>query len=208
MKLFEQQMIEMPVVAILRGVETSEAVAISQAIIASGVRLIEVPMNSPDPIESIRAIAGSLGDQLVCGGGTVLTVDQVDAVHGAGGQLIVSPNCNVEVIKRALSLGMIAMPGVATPTEAFAAIRAGAKVIKLFPAAGLGSVYLANLMSVLPADITVLGVGGINPGNMSEFWVSGARGFGIGGDIYRPGDSPEQVAVKAAAVVSAFKKMG
>ena len=194
----------LPLVAILRGITSSEVSAVGKAIIDSGISLIEVPMNSPRPIDSISALKKTFGDDIICGAGTVLNVAEVEQVHDAGGCLIVAPNCDEAVIKKALALGMIPIPGVATPTEAFTAINAGARYIKLFPAAGLGENYLKNMLAVLPKDITVLAVGGINASNMQSFWQAGARGFGIGGDIYQPGDSAATVAQKSLKIVEAF----
>ena len=193
----------LPLVAILRGITVYEAVGIAEAIVDAGITLLEVPLNSPDPIDSIAAIAAHCGDKVICGGGTVLTETQVEEISAAGGHLVVSPHFDERVVARALELEMIPVPGVATPTEALAAIRIGARLLKFFPAAGLGAVYLEHIMAVIPPAVAVLAVGGVNGDNMTSFQQAGARGFGIGGDLYRPGYCAKQVAENATSLVAA-----
>jgi len=193
-----------PIVAILRGVRPDEVIAVTQVIYDAGIRIIEVPLNSPDPFDSIAKLAAEFGDRCLCGAGTVLTPADVDRVHQAGGELIVTPNSNPEVIARAVALGMVAMPGFATATEGFAALAAGARHLKLFPAATYGHGHLKALKSVLPKGVPLYAVGGVGPAQMADWLAAGADGFGIGGEIYRPGDTPAKVAENAQALMSAY----
>jgi 2-dehydro-3-deoxyphosphogalactonate aldolase len=193
-----------PIVAILRGVRPDEVIAITQAVYDAGIRVIEVPLNSPDPFDSIAKLAATFGDRCLCGAGTVLTAEDVERIHAIGGELIVTPNSNPEVIARAVALGMVVMPGFATATEGFAALRAGAKHLKLFPAATYGHGHLKALKSVLPKGVPLYAVGGVGPAEMGPWLAAGADGFGIGGEIYRPGDSPAKVAAAAQALMSAY----
>lgn len=195
----------MPIVAILRGVRPEEAVAIGEALVAAGVVLIEVPLNSPEPLESIARLATALGDRAVVGAGTVLSPADLDAVADAGGRIAVTPNSDPAVIARARARGVEPMPGFFTATEAFAAISAGARYLKLFPASTAGLGHLPALRAVIPAEVKLLAVGGIGPSNAAEWLARGADGLGIGSDIYRPGDSADQVAVKAARIVGAVR---
>lgn len=192
-----------PVVAILRGITPDEVVDHVRAIHEAGIRVVEVPLNSPDPLESIARLARAHGDRMVVGAGTVLTEAQVDAVQAAGGRLIVSPNVNVAVIGRAVTLGLFSAPGFATASEAFAAIHAGARHLKLFPATTYGPGHLRQLSAVLPPDVAVLAVGGVDAANMAGWRTAGARAFGIGGDLYRPGQTVRDTAARAAAIVLA-----
>ncbi len=194
----------LPLVAILRGLPPADAVAVGQALLAHGLSLIEVPLNSPQPLTSIAALAAALPDALV-GAGTVLTPRQVREVHAAGGQLIVSPNFNAEVVAEALRLGLICLPGVMTPTEAFAALAAGAHGLKLFPAEMASPAIVKALRAVLPADALLLPVGGITPDTMGAYRAAGANGFGLGSALYRPGMAATEVARHAAAFVSAWR---
>ena len=194
-----------PVIAILRGVRPDEVLDHAQALADAGVRAIEVPLNSPDPLDSVGRIAGAFGDTCLCGAGTVLTAAEVDAVAAAGGRLIVSPNTSPAVIGAAVGQGLEALPGIATATEAFAAIEAGARRLKLFPARTYGPAHLQQLRAVLPADVAVVAVGGVGPADFAAWLAAGARGFGIGGELYRAGQSPAETAVKAAAVVEAVR---
>jgi 2-dehydro-3-deoxyphosphogalactonate aldolase len=193
-----------PLVAILRGVKPVEVVAIGEALIEAGFRAIEVPLNSPDPLDSIGRLARAFGDRCLIGAGTVLRVEDVDAVKAAGGALIVTPNTDAAVIARAVALGLQTAPGFATATEAFAAIAAGARVLKLFPASTYGPAHLKALKSVLPTAVPVFAVGGVGPQDMAGWIAAGAAGFGVGGELYRTGDPPEGVARKARALVSAL----
>jgi 2-dehydro-3-deoxyphosphogalactonate aldolase len=181
-----------PLVAILRGLEPGEAHAIGEALVTSGWKLIEVPLNSPDPLRSIATLAKAFPDALV-GAGTVLQPEQVREVHAAGGQLVVAPNFNAEVVREAVRLGLVCLPGVLTPTEAFAALAAGASGLKLFPAEMVGPAGVKALRAVLPAEALVLPVGGIVTGNMGAYRAAGADGFGIGSALYKPGMMPPEV---------------
>ena len=196
----------MPVVAILRGVTPDEVVGIAEALLEAGITVIEVPLNSPQPIESIARLARELGDRVICGAGTVLTVDQVDAVADAGGRIIVSPNTDADVIRRSIDRGLEPMPGFATPSEAFIAYRAGARWLKLFPAATYGSGHLRQLKAVLPKDASVLAVGGVKPETMAEWYAAGVDGFGLGGELYRPGQSVAETRTKAQAAAAAARR--
>lgn len=191
-------------VAILRGLTPPEAPAIGTALIKAGITSIEVPLNSPDPLASIKVLADMFGARAVIGAGTVLTPADVDAVAAVGGTLIVSPNADVDVIVRTLALGLTAMPGVFTATECFAAIKAGARALKLFPAAIAGPEGLKALRAVIPAEVGIYAVGGASADNFSEWIVAGAAGFGIGSALYRPGDDAEIVGARARAMVAAY----
>ncbi|MCW2411619.1 2-dehydro-3-deoxyphosphogalactonate aldolase [Sphingobium sp. B8D3D] len=200
------QIADMPLVAILRGLTPEEAPAIGAALIEAGLRCIEVPLNSPRPLESIAALARLPGGALI-GAGTVLSVDAVVQVAQAGGRVIVSPNMNPQVIRRTKALGLLSMPGIATPSEAFAAIDAGADALKLFPAEMHSPAVLKAMKAVLPADIPVLVVGGIGPDNMAAWRSAGAAGFGIGSSIYQPGLDAAQVRQRADAMVTAWRAL-
>lgn len=191
-----------PLVAIIRGVTPGEVEGIGEALVAGGVRIIEVPLNSPDPLESIRRLAGRLGDRALVGAGTVLDEGKVGEVTAAGGRIVVSPNTNTAVIHATVMAGMISSPGYFTPSEAFAALEAGAHVLKLFPAEGASPAVLKAQRAVLPKDVPILAVGGILPDNMRPWLQAGADGFGLGGGIYRPGQSPEETEAKARAYVA------
>ncbi|MCW2362318.1 2-dehydro-3-deoxyphosphogalactonate aldolase [Sphingobium xanthum] len=206
MKPWFDQIADMPLVAILRGLTPEEAPAIGAALIEAGLRCIEVPLNSPRPLESIAALARLPGGALI-GAGTVLSVDAVDQVAQAGGRVIVSPNMDPPVIHRTKALGMLSMPGIATPSEAFAAIDAGADALKLFPAEMHSPAVLKAMKAVLPADIPVLVVGGIGPDNMAAWHSAGAAGFGIGSSIYQPGLDAAQVRQRADAMVTAWRAL-
>jgi 2-dehydro-3-deoxyphosphogalactonate aldolase len=194
-----------PIVAILRGVRPEEVVDTASALYDAGIRVIEVPLNSPDPLESIARLSAAFGDRCLCGAGTVLDASDVDRVQAAGGKLIVTPNTNAAVIGRAVALGLVVTPGFATATEAFAALAAGAQHLKLFPAATYGVGHLKALKSVLPPSVPVLAVGGIGPKELTTWMEAGASGFGVGGELYRPGDHATVTAVKAEALLSALR---
>ena len=194
-----------PLIAILRGVTPDDVVDIGRALIENGIRSIEVPLNSPQALESIRRLSQTFGSGCLCGAGTVLDTTQVDEVFAAGGSLIVSPNTDARVIRRALSLGLTVMPGFATATEAFTAIEAGATSLKLFPAATYGTSHLQALRAVLPRHVRVHAVGGVGSHNLAEWVRAGVDGFGIGTSLFRPGQSAGEVARAAAALVSAFQ---
>jgi 2-dehydro-3-deoxyphosphogalactonate aldolase len=193
-----------PLIAILRGVRPDEVEEIGEALHAAGIAIVEVPMNSPEPIESIRRLVQRFGTRMLIGAGTVLTRAQVEEVDAFGGRLIVTPNTDVEVVRAAKQHGLLACPGFATPSEAFAALHAGADGIKLFPAEASSPAVLKALRAVLPAGTPVLPVGGIDAGNLQPWLAAGAAGFGIGSSIYKAGDAPSTVAAKAAALVAAL----
>ena len=195
-----------PLVAILRGLTPAEAVDVGNVLYQAGFRALEVPLNRPGALECIAALVKQLPDALV-GGGTMLSVAHVEAVHEAGGRLLVSPNCNPAVIRRAADLGMYCAPGVATPTEAFAALDAGAHALKLFPADMVGHAGLKAFLSVIPAGTPLWPVGGVTPDTM-EGWVrAGATGFGIGGQLFTPGVTLDELAQRAAAFVSRWRAL-
>ena len=191
-----------PLVAIIRGVTPGEAEAIGKAIFDAGIRIIEVPLNSPDPLASIRRLADSLGDRALIGAGTVLDPAQVGDVQAAGGRLIVSPNTNVAVIRATVAAGMISSPGYFTPSEAFAALGAGAQALKLFPAEAATPAVLKAQRAVLPREVPVIVVGGIKPDNMRPWLDVGADGFGLGSGLYAPSRSPAETAAVARAYVA------
>jgi 2-dehydro-3-deoxyphosphogalactonate aldolase len=192
-----------PVVAIIRGVTPDEAVAIAQAIHDGGIRAIEVPLNSPEPLESIRRIAEAFEGRMAIGAGTVLSPDKVDAVRDVGGTFVVSPNTDAAVIRRTVELGMNPAPGFATPTEALMAVEAGARHLKLFPAISFGPAHVKQIRAVLPPGVDVWAVGGVGPAAMDEWWAAGARGFGLGSEIYKAGQTPEQTLRKSRAAFEA-----
>jgi len=192
-----------PVIAILRGVRPDEVLDHAAALVEAGLRAIEIPLNSPDAFASVARLAGAFGEDCICGAGTVLTAMEAEQVAAAGGRLIVSPNTSPAVIARAVELGLTPVPGFATATEAFAAIDAGARHLKLFPARSYGPDHLRQLRAVLPADVAVLAVGGVGPADMAAWWSAGVSGFGLGSELYRPGQTPKETAAKARRAVEA-----
>lgn len=203
----DEALAQTPVVAIVRGIKPEEALDHAAALLEAGVLGIEVPLNSPNPTESIRRLVAEFADRMVIGAGTVLTPRCVDAVAAAGGRLIVSPNTNPEVIRRAVETGLDPAPGFATATEAFAALDAGAKHLKLFPAVTYGPGHLKQLKAVLPPEAVVWGVGGVGPDSMADWWAAGARAFGLGGELYKAGQSVAETRAKAARVMEAARKL-
>ncbi|SDF87036.1 2-keto-3-deoxy-phosphogalactonate aldolase [Onishia taeanensis] len=199
----------LPLVAILRGVTPAEIIDIAEAIIAAGITRIEIPLNSPQPLESVeklvRHCAEHHGDRILVGAGTVLTPEQVRDVHAVGGRLVVSPNCNVEVIRESRRLDMVSMPGIVTPSEAFAALEAGASGLKLFPATQVGIANMKAMQTVLPAGTELYAVGGIGTDNFAEWRAAGVHGAGLGTAIYTPGLNAEQVGERARALVAAWQ---
>lgn len=193
-----------PIIAILRGLRPHEAIPVGHALIDTGIDRIEVPLNSPDPLDSIGAMARELGDKALIGAGTVLTPEQVDAVADVGGKLIVSPNYDADVIHRSVELNLQSWPGVYTPTEAFAALKAGATGLKLFPGVMAGPTGLAALRPVLPAGTLVFAVGGAGPDNFEDWIKAGADGFGIGSALYKPGMDVHEIADRAQKIVAAY----
>ena len=193
---FAAALARLPLVAILRGLPPDDALAVGTALVEAGWPLLEVPLNSPQPLRSIATLAKAFPQALI-GAGTVLTVDDVRAVHGAGGQLIIAPNFNPAVVREAVKLGLPCVPGVATASEAFAALAEGAAALKLFPAEMIPPAAVKALRAVLPPAAALLPVGGIAPETMAAYRAAGATGFGIGSALYRPGDSPAIVAANA-----------
>ena len=193
-----------PLVAILRGVRPDEVEPIGDALVAAGFTLIEVPMNSPDPLDSIGRLARRLDGRALVGAGTVLTPDQVRAVQQVGGRLIISPNSDLSVIAQSAQAGLVSMPGYFTPTEAFAAVHAGASALKLFPAEAATPAVLKAQRAVLPRDLPILVVGGINPDNMAPWVAAGANGFGLGSALYKPGATAAQVSEAAQAFLNGW----
>jgi len=189
----------LPLVAILRGVRPDEAVPIGEVLLDEGFGIVEVPLNSPSPLDSIRRLAEALGDRALVGAGTVLDAEAVAAVAAAGGKLIVTPHANLDVVRAAKAAGLLAVPGFATPTEAFALLEAGADALKLFPAEAAPPAVLRSILAVLPVGTEVLPVGGIRPESLADYVAAGAAGFGLGSALYRPGDTPDIVRAKAAA---------
>lgn len=194
-------------IAILRGVTPGEVVDIGQALIEAGITQIEVPLNSPDPFDSIQRLATRLPDAARIGAGTVLDEQDVIRVAGAGGNLVVSPDCNPAVIRAAREHELFCIPGVLTPTECFSALRAGANALKIFPAPVLGTGGLKAIRAVLPAHTQIVAVGGVDAGNFSQWQAAGANGFGIGSSLYRPGDSPGAVGQRAREMVAEFDRI-
>lgn len=192
------------VVAILRGITPNEILAISECLLESGIRQIEVPLNSPQALDSIALMSKTFGTQALLGAGTVLTIDQVEAVADAGGQLIISPNCSPSVIKRSKALGLTSLPGVLTPTECFAALEAGADGLKFFPAFKLGLDGFQALSAVLPDNTRSYAVGGVGSAGFADWLKAGITGFGIGSALYKSGDSVANVRIKAEQMVTAW----
>ena len=201
---FAAAMHHLPLVAILRGVRPDEAVAIGRALLDAGWRLIEVPLNSPEPLRSIEALVQALPEALV-GAGTVLTPAAVRDVHAAGGRMIVAPNFDAAVVRESVRLGMFSLPGVMSPTEMFAALAAGAAALKLFPAEAIAPAVVKALRAVLDPTVRVLPVGGITLANIAAYRAAGASGFGIGSSLYKPGMTVAQVAVQARLWVDTWR---
>lgn len=200
----QRALLALPLVAILRGITPGEALAVGQALVDAGWAVIEVPLNSPQALDSIALLAQAFPQALV-GAGTVLRVDEVAAVAAAGGRLIVSPNADGQVIAEARRRGLVSLPGVATPTEAFAALAAGATGLKLFPAEMIMPAVVKALRAVLPPQVLLLPVGGIGTGNLATYHASGANGFGIGSALYKPGMGADAVAQRARRFAEAWR---
>jgi 2-dehydro-3-deoxyphosphogalactonate aldolase len=204
MSILQDILAPLPLIAILRGVTPDEAGAIGEALIEAGFVAIEVPLNSPEPLASIRALADAFGERALIGAGTVRDPADVARIAAAGGRLIVMPHGDPAVIGAAKQRGLLCVPGVATPTEAFAALDAGADALKLFPAEALPPAVVKAWRAVLPKHVWLLPVGGIRPDSMTPYLAAGANGFGLGSALYRPGMSPAQIAAAARAFADAY----
>ena len=204
--LFQRHFAECPLVAIIRGVTPDEAEAIGEAIYEGGIRIIEVPLNSPEPLKSIERLAKRMGDRALVGAGTVLDTRQVADVKAAGGQLIVSPNTNTDVIAASAQAELVSCPGYFTPSEAFAAIEAGAHALKLFPAEAATPAFVKAQRAVLPKDLPILIVGGVKPELMGAWLEAGANGFGLGSGVFKPGNSAAEVLENSRSYVSALRR--
>ena len=200
-------LLPLPLVAVLRGITPDEVLAIADALHAEGFSMMEVPLNSPQPFESIHRLADAHGKHCLVGAGTVIDPADVSRVRDAGGHLIVMPHADAAVIREAKRLGMVCLPGVATPTEAFAALAAGADGLKLFPAEAMVPAVLRAWRAVLPAETLVFAVGGIRPDNMAQWWAEGAVGFGTGSNLYKPGVDAARVRAVAAAYAAAVRAL-
>ena len=203
-ELFRRYFDQCPLVAIIRGVTPADAADVGQALFDSGFRIIEVPLNSPDPFASIRIIAGLLGDTALVGAGTVLDPADVRRVKEAGGRIVVSPNMNPAVIDATVAAGLVSSPGVFTPSEAFAALDSGAHVLKLFPAEAASPRVVRAIRAVLPKDVPLVIVGGVTPESVGGWLEAGADGFGLGGGLYKPGQSADETRRKARAYLDAL----
>ena len=199
------QLDKLPLVAILRGLKPSEALDIGSALYDSGIQVMEVTLNSPEPLKSIELLANRFDGKMAIGAGTVLSAENVTKVREAGGQLIVSPNVDVEVISRTVELGMHSLPGAMTCTECFQAIKAGADGLKIFPASVMGVSGVKDLMAVIPRENDIYAVGGVTDSNMAEWLGIGIKGVGLGSNLYRAGDTPAETAAKAKRMIEAFK---
>jgi 2-dehydro-3-deoxyphosphogalactonate aldolase len=205
--MLKQAMAQNGLIAILRGLRPEESVAIGEALYDAGFRIIEVPLNSPQPFDSIRLLRNSLPADCLIGAGTVLSAEQVQQVKAAGGQLIVMPHSDPVVLKAAKEADLYLAPGVVTPTEAFAALAAGADVLKLFPAESLTPAVVKALLAVLPKGTALVPVGGISPDNMQPFLDAGVAGFGLGSGLFKPGMTVQQVADNAKAYAQAWRSL-
>jgi 2-dehydro-3-deoxyphosphogalactonate aldolase len=197
---------ELPLVAILRGVTPARIAGVADALYGAGIRAIEVPLNSPEPFKSIESLATQFGDGCLTGAGTVLTPRDADRVADAGGKLLVTPNTNPAVIAQGVKRGLTVMPGFFTPSEGFAAVAAGARILKLFPASTGGIAHLQAMLAVLPKEVPVYAVGGVGAGNMAEWKKAGARGFGLGSDLFKPDFMDAEIAERAKKCVAAWRQ--
>ena len=202
---FRRYFAECPLIAIIRGVTPAEANDIAAALFDAGIRIIEVPLNSPEPLESIRIIASAFGDRALVGAGTVLDPSDVVRVKDSGGRLVVSPNTNTAVIEATVAAGLVSSPGYFTPSEAFAAIGAGAHSIKLFPAEAASPTVVKAQKAVLPKAVPLIAVGGVTPQSIPEWRAAGADGFGLGGGLYKPGQDAQATLTKAREYVAAVR---
>lgn len=193
-----------PIIAILRGLETDEAVDIADALLAQSINMMEVPLNSPHPFRTIKRLAQTFGDRISLGAGTVLTPEQVIRLASTGAQYAIAPNLDSEVVKACQRSGLEAIPGVFTPSEVFKAVNLGVSKVKLFPISSLGVGYIKALKAVLPEDLQLFPVGGVNASNIAEYLATGVAGVGVGGDIFKPGDTAEDVSKKAMRLTEAI----
>jgi 2-dehydro-3-deoxyphosphogalactonate aldolase len=207
MRTLQDRLSQCPLVAILRGVKSAEVLDIGAALIDAGFVMIEVPLNSPQPLESIAHLAKTFGGNALIGAGTVMSPDEVTQVARAGGRLIVMPHADAAVVRAAKAGGLLALPGFATPSEAFAMIAAGADGLKLFPAEANPPKVLKAIRAVLPKSIPVLPVGSITPDNMADYWIAGANGFGLGSALYKPGATAAEVSDAARRFVASLRKL-
>ena len=203
---FEEAINDVPIIAIIRGVKPGEAIEIGDALIRAGIRVIETPLNSPDPLASITALVKEFGNHALIGGGTVLRTEDVDHLAQIGGRIAISPNTQADVIKRAVALGLTPMPGFFTPSEAFAALSAGATHLKLFPAATGGFAHARAIRAVLPHDARLYAVGSVRPQEFAAWREAGAVGFGLGSELYKPGMTAEDVHARAVQAVQACRR--
>jgi 2-dehydro-3-deoxyphosphogalactonate aldolase len=204
MSALRESLAALPLIAILRGVGPDEAIAVGEALVGAGFRAIEVPLNSPEPLKSIAALASAFGERALIGAGTVLDPADVERIADAGGGLIVMPHADLAIVRTAKAQGLACVPGVATPTEAFGSLAAGADALKLFPAEALPPAVVKAWRAVLPATTWLLPVGGITPERMAPYLAAGANGFGLGSALYQPGLAPAQVATRARAFAAAL----
>ncbi len=200
-------MSEMPLIAILRGLDPSEAVPVVETLFVAGFRIAEVPINRPGAFESIANVVAALGDKMVIGAGTVLTVENVAQVASTGGRVVISPNYDPEVVVETKELGLYSCPGVQTPSEAFAALKRGADVLKLFPAEAIAPKVVKSMRAVLPGDVSLVPVGSVGPQNMAEYWAAGAAGFGLGLNLYQPGKDLDEVRRNAEAFATLMREI-
>jgi 2-dehydro-3-deoxyphosphogalactonate aldolase len=204
-ELLRRHLDQCPLIAIVRGVTPDEAEAVGEAIHDAGIRIIEVPLNSPEPFASIARLAGKFGDDMLVGGGTVLRWSEVHEIKDCGGRLIVAPNTNAEVIAATVQAGLVSCPGFFTPSEALASIDAGATALKLFPAEGASPAVLKAQLAVLPKDFPIIVVGGVKPNTMQPWRDAGAAGFGLGSGLYKAGQSAAETLDKARAYVAGIR---
>lgn len=203
-ELFQRYFSICPLVSVIRGVTPDEVEAVGDALFEAGIRIIEVPLNSPEPLKSIEKLAKRIGDRALVGAGTVLRTAEVADVQAAGGMIVVSPNTNTEIIAATAAAGMVSCPGFFTPSEGFAALDAGAHALKLFPAEAANPAYLKAQRAVLPKDVPILVVGSVKPDVLGPWREAGANGFGLGSGVFKPGKTPEQVLESARAYVAAL----
>ena len=205
-EIFDRCFGECPLVAIIRGVTPGEAEGIGEALVEGGIRIVEVPLNSPDPLDSIGRLAKRFGDDVLVGAGTVLDVEAVGRVRDVGGRLVVSPNTNPAVIRATVEAGMVSSPGFFTPSEAFTALDSGAHALKLFPAEGVSPQVVKAMRAVIPKEVRLLVVGGVTPDSVRPWLGAGADGFGLGGGLYKPGQTRQETLEKARAFAAAVKR--